>query len=490
MKSHFLLPYFYTAMMLSSILLCSACATNPASGSHDFVLMSEKQELRLGQQYSAQLGRTLQLLPDSDPLAQYVNHVGQKVAQLADRSDLYYHFYVVDDATINAFALPGGYIYLHRGLLVHLNSEAELAAVLGHEIGHVTARHTVKQYTKSQSYRIGMAITSIFVPVSPIIGQFGSVLATAIIRGYGREYELESDTLAVRYLKRAGYDVIAIKHLLQTLKRLETIDKKEQNDAGEKTKRYHGAFSTHPKTEERIIRAVQQEKSGGFLGHDVMLQAIKGYPYRDNDQDGAIIGQRFIHPKLGIQLQFPDGWFIKNTPSALTARLKKEKVFFRLSIEELVKRETSKEVLQRMITKSVPKADIHIQTSSQAGYEYAHTVVNMAAPQVRRARVHMNVWRKDSQVLHMLMWTDANHYTNVEQSFQSIASSFQPYLVIQDGDIPRVHLRQWQTTDSWNTLAQQHHNLLGSFTAQRFAALNGMTLEETPNTGQWIKLAY
>jgi len=185
-------------LFLFSALIISACATNPATKNTEFVLMSEADELKLGQQLAGMIAQQLPLLPKEDPLARYVDKVGQRVATTSDRPELFYRFHVVDDGTINAFALPGGYIYVHRGLLAHFNSEAELAAVLGHEIGHVTARHAVQRYTQAQAYNLGMTVASIFVPIPQGVGQLSGLLAQSIIMGYGREQELESDELSLR----------------------------------------------------------------------------------------------------------------------------------------------------------------------------------------------------------------------------------------------------------------------------------------------------
>ncbi|MDQ6974151.1 MAG: M48 family metalloprotease, partial [Mariprofundaceae bacterium] len=299
------------------LALLPSCATNPVSKGHDFVLMSEKEELNLGKQLNVQYHQQFVLLNDKDPLAVYVNEVGQKVAKVSDRPDLFYHFYVVDDAIINAFALPGGYIYIHRGLLNYLNSEAELAAVLAHEVGHVTARHAVKRYTQVKAYQVGMTMASIFIPIQPVAGNLSNLLAATFISGFGREQELQSDELALTYIPKAGYDPYAVAQLLNTLKRLEDLDKKEQKDMGDQVREYHGAFASHPETKQRIADVEVKEQrlhQQGFINHDRFLSKIDGYPYGDSAKDGAVVGQRFLHPKLHLQLLFPKRWVIKNRP--------------------------------------------------------------------------------------------------------------------------------------------------------------------------------
>lgn len=316
--------------------------------------MTEKDELTLGLALAKQYNQQLPLLDEKDPLAVFVDELGQRVAAVSDRQELFYHFRVVDDATINAFALPGGHIYIHRGLLNHLNSEAELAAVLAHKVGHVTARHAVQRYTQINAYQLGMFVISIFAPVQPGTSNLTNLLTASFISGYGRDHELQSDELALKYSPKAGYDPQAVEQLLTTLKLLEDINKKEQKDVGDKVVEYHVAFASHPETKQRISQARQQAEAlhdKGLINHQRMLAALDGYPYPDNPEQGAVVGQRFLHPDLHIQLKFPKRWVIKNTAQAVTARIRQKKVYFKLSTKMLSKRRTATELLQSLFPK-------------------------------------------------------------------------------------------------------------------------------------------
>ncbi|MDQ6982260.1 MAG: M48 family metalloprotease [Mariprofundus sp.] len=470
------------------LLGLSACATNPATKSSDFVMMSEEQELVLGQKAAAEANKSLTLLDSKDPLVRYVNTVGQKMAAISDRPNLYYRFHVVDDSTINAFALPGGYIYIHRGLLIHLNSEAELAAVLGHEIGHVTARHSVKQYSKAQAYQLGAMITSIFLPVPQGASMLSDLMATAVIKGYGRDAELQADELSIRYLPRAGYDPNATIGILKTLKRLEDIDAREKKDAGDKVDKYHGAFSTHPETEKRIREAVSRASASkaerGMIRHQAILTAVDGYPYGDSGKQGAVVGRRFLHPDLGIQLLFPEEWIITNTPSTLQARLRQKNAYFQLQLKELVKRQTATEVLQGIFPKRHLKL---LAAGTQAGMTFAHAQVQMSAPHVSQATIDAYVFLKDSQAFVMAMWSNRDDFSLHLNDFSSIAHSFRKYNIKRDGDIPRITLYHWKMNDSWKRLATKSKYILGRFTPEKFAALNGMDVSEHPRTGALVK---
>jgi len=474
-------------MLAPSALGLSACATNPATKSSDFVMLSETQELALGQKAAAEVAKSLPLMDENDPLVRYVDSVGQKIANVSDRPNLFYRFHIVDNADINAFALPGGYIYINRGLLIHMNSEAELAAVLGHEIGHVTARHAVKQYTKAQAYQLGTMVASIFLPIPQGAGMLTDLVAMAVIRGYGRDAELQSDKLSVRYLTRAGYDPHATIGILKTLKRLEDISAREKTDAGDKVEKYHGSFSTHPETEKRIREAVDKatgQHQDGITNRDALLAALNGYPYGDSPAQGAVVGRRFLHPDLGIQLTFPENWVITNTPTTLQARLRQKDDYFQLQLKELRKRQSATAVLRsifpnRHITMLAP--------GSQDGMPFAHAEVRMSAPHVSQAMIDAYVFLKGSKAFLLAMWSKRPEFASHRREFSSIARSFSRYNDKRDGGIPRIALYTWQANDSWEKLALRSHRILGRFTADKLAALNGMGTGETPRLGQIIK---
>ncbi|MEM7284549.1 MAG: M48 family metallopeptidase, partial [Pseudomonadota bacterium] len=178
------------------------CAANPTGGVN-LVLMSEKKELELGAMVSKQI-EAQQGVYEDEALTKYVNDMGQALVKVSHRPDIKYTFKIIDDDNVNAFALPGGYIYVTRGMLAHMNSEAELAAVLGHEIAHVTARHSVRK--QSQAGVLGAAGTVASIATgTPGVSGLSGILGDVLIRGYGREYELEADEFGAEYMIKAGY---------------------------------------------------------------------------------------------------------------------------------------------------------------------------------------------------------------------------------------------------------------------------------------------
>ncbi len=240
-------------LWLLMALPLAGCALNPATGHHDFVMMSEQQELELGQRYSQEILKQYPRYAD-EKLQAYVQQVGERVAQHSHRGQLSYRFTVIDSSDINAFALPGGYIYIHRGLLAYLNSEAELAAVLGHEVGHVAARHSVQQQSQSNAWGIFGRAVAIGTGIGAA-AELTNVLGSAFVRGYGREMELEADGLGAQYLARSGYDPQAMIEVVKVLKSQEEFARDQAASQGKEVPAasgYHGLFDTHPDNDLRL----------------------------------------------------------------------------------------------------------------------------------------------------------------------------------------------------------------------------------------------
>ncbi|MDD2684821.1 MAG: M48 family metalloprotease [Gallionella sp.] len=313
--------FLFIALALS---LLSGCAQNPVSGKNDFVMMSEAQEVAVGRQNDAQVKQQYKVY-ESKAVQDYVNRVGQRLAKQSHRPNLEYHFTVLDSPEINAFALPGGYVYITRGIMAYLNSEAELAAVLGHEIGHVTARHGVRQQSAAQAANIGLTIASIFVPQINNAGSQNLVnlVGGALLSGYGRDHELEADRLGADYLARSEYDPQAIIKVIGVLKNQELKDAELAKQEGREPRRYHGVFATHPDNDTRLQQAVgeagKQTVANPIEGRGAFLDATDGIVFGDSLDQGVVRNNRFYHGDLGIAVNFPEAWQVHNQPDSLVA---------------------------------------------------------------------------------------------------------------------------------------------------------------------------
>jgi predicted Zn-dependent protease len=314
---------------LALSLTLANCATNPVTGNPNFVTMSESQEIKIGRAEDPKVRKEYGAY-DHEALQQYVNEVGQKLARNSHRPNLEYHFLVVDSPEVNAFALPGGYVYITRGILAYLNSEAELAAVLGHEIGHVTARHSVQQISAATAAQVGASILQIFVPqMSGGLGDTAlNLLGNALLSGYGREHELEADRLGSEYLARTGYDPQAMVKVVGVLKNQELFDAEIAKQEGREPRSYHGLFASHPDNDTRLQQVVGEaarfKLATTHTAREEFLHKIDRLVFADGPSQGVVRDNTLYHTGLGLVMRFPQGWRVKNQPKNVTATSPKD----------------------------------------------------------------------------------------------------------------------------------------------------------------------
>lgn len=316
-------PFTCIAVFACAILLAN-CAQNPVTGNPNLVLVSEEQEIAIGQREDANVRKQYSAYSDA-ALQQYVSEIGQRLAKASHRPGIEYRFLVVDSPEVNAFALPGGYIYITRGILAYLNSEAELAAVLGHELGHVTARHSVQQISASTAANVGISILGIFVPQAR--GALGSaatdLLGGALLSGYGREHELEADRLGAEYLARTGYDPQAMVKVVGVLKNQELFDAEVAKAEGRQPRAYHGLFASHPDNDTRLQQVVGE--AGRFkpaavrTAQEDFLRRADRMIFGDSASQGIVRENELFHADLGLAMRFPAGWRVRNQPQNVLA---------------------------------------------------------------------------------------------------------------------------------------------------------------------------
>jgi len=298
-------------LLLGSLGAGYACAVNPATGSRQLSLVGEGQEIAMGREYDPQIVAQMGIYPDS-ALQRYLRDLGERMAAVSERPQLPWTFRLVDDPLVNAFAVPGGFIYITRGILAHMNSEAELAGILGHEIGHVTARHSVSQISRAQLAQIGLGVGMILRPELQQFGDLAGVGLQLLFLRYGREAEYQSDDLGVRYMTRLGYDPRQLANVFRTLSAL--------SDEGGGGRPPEWA-STHPFPEnrvERVLASVQgQDLSGAVVGRDEFLQRLDGIVFGEDPRQGFFRDQLFLHPEMAFRFQFPAGWRTANSRQAV-----------------------------------------------------------------------------------------------------------------------------------------------------------------------------
>jgi predicted Zn-dependent protease len=312
--------------LLSVALLSflAGCAINPVTGRRELVLMSPEQELQLGRQTAAQVEQEIGLV-ESPALTAYVEEIGQRLARHSPRRDVDYHFAVVDMAEPNAFALPGGYVYVSRGLLAIANSEAELANVVGHEIGHVAARHSAQRETRALG--VGVLATLGTLAAGAVGGagaaegaaQFGQVAGAGLIASYGRDQERQADEVGQKLAAQAGWDPAAMARFLRTLGRTAELQFGRQ--------RGPSFLDSHPMTGERVrntaIRAETLQVSPAApiaSTRSAFYARLADLRVGPDPSEGIFREQRYLHPVLDFALDFPAGWKTENAETAVAAQ--------------------------------------------------------------------------------------------------------------------------------------------------------------------------
>jgi predicted Zn-dependent protease len=472
------------ALLLMVLLQLAGCAVNPATGQSNFVMMSEQQELDLGRRYNQQILKENPRYAD-EKLQAYVQQVGERVAKHSHRSQLAYQFTVVDSPDINAFALPGGYIYIHRGLLAYLSSEAELAAVLGHEVGHVTARHSVQQQSQSTAWGLLGQAVAIGTGVGAAADVTGA-LGTVFVRGYGRDMELEADGLGAQYLARSGYDPQAMIEVVKVLKNQEDFARDQAAERGEAQPAggYHGIFDTHPDNDLRLqqvlgparaLAAGQQE-----VNREAFLEHLEGLPFGDSAESGVRRGQRFYHAELDFTLLFPQGWSLLNRPDALIGHSADEQAFIALTLEDNPQQLSPAELLRQRVGGQRLVSGVELQQAGLVGY--SAVIPGNAAKRVaiikHGSRAYLFVAAVRGQV----------SLASQDEQFLSVIKSFRPMTSAERKEAQPLRLHMVKVKSGQTLEALAKHSKLPGDALKALRLLNNLYPAGQPRAGDWLKV--
>ncbi len=316
-------------LLPAAALTLGACAVNPATGQRELMLVSESQEISMGREADPQVTAVFGLYPDS-AVQSYVSDLGHQLAATSERPSLPWTFRVVDDPIVNAFALPGGYIYITRGIMAHFNSEAELASVLGHEIGHVTARHSAQQITQQQLAQVGLVAGAVLVPeVQDYLGIAAASLQLLFLK-FSRDDERQADDLGLRYMTRAGYDPREMPDVYEML-----ADVSQASGGGG----VPGWLSTHPDPEDRKERMLRQidtlpAVTGAKVREAEYLRRLDGMTYGEDPREGYFTENVFYHPDLAFRIDFPAGWQTVNSKLRVAGQSPQEDAIIQLDLSD------------------------------------------------------------------------------------------------------------------------------------------------------------
>jgi predicted Zn-dependent protease len=475
------------------VILClslSACATNPVSGKREISLMSEAEEIAYGQQADPEIRRELGVY-DDPALQSYVADIGDRLAKLSHRPNLPWTFAVLDHQAVNAFALPGGYIYITRGILPYLDDEAELAGVLGHEIAHVTARHAAQQSTRAGLGSIGLAVLGVFVPSTQPFSELTSAALSLAFLKYGRDDERESDRLGMEYAARGGWDPSGVPNFLETLARLSSLSERGVPNW----------LSTHPEPGERVLEAKPivakyASASATERGRDRYREQIDGVTVGDKREDGIVRGHRFLHPTLRFALEFPEGWEVTNTEAQVAAQEPGQKHYMFLqhvdrptgrSIEEIALRSMSAAGFRHVSGElaSLNGADAYIGLYQGELSGLGRVVMRAAHIQVPGLRAQASGPR--AQVLMFAGFAPDAEFARVDAPIAASLRTFRPLTQREADEIQpnRLAFYTVRPGDTWQSIAASGGHIAK---ASDLAIMNHSEVNEQPRAGERIKI--
>jgi predicted Zn-dependent protease len=306
------------------------CSRNPATGERNLNLVSESQEIQMGKEADQQITASMGIYQNQQ-LQNYVETLGKSLAAKSERPNLPWTFRVIDDPVVNAFALPGGYIYVTRGILSHMNSEAELVGVLGHEIGHVTAKHSVQRISSAQLTQIGFGVAMILKPELQQYSQFAELGVGLLFLKFGRDDERQADELGLRYMVKENHDPRQMAEVMRTLQRVG-----EQSGGGAIPQ----WLSTHPDPENRIelinsrINEMNVNPQNMIVRREEYLALLENMTFGNDPRQGYFQGNTFYHPELQFSFNFPQGWSTINQQQAVIGISQNEDAIIQISLTD------------------------------------------------------------------------------------------------------------------------------------------------------------
>ena len=463
------------------LLLADSCAKNPVTGKRDLMLMSESQEIAMGKQSDPDIIEFFGLYDDKN-LQKFIDDKGQQMAAISHRKNLKYEFKIVDSPVVNAFAVPGGYVYFTRGIMAHFNNEAEFAGVLGHEIGHITARHSAKQYSNAMAAQIGLTAGVI---LAPEFAQYADLAQTGVgllFLKFGRDAESQSDKLGVEYSTKINYDAQEMAGFFQTLDRLST------QSGGEEVPDF---LSTHPNPadrEEKVAKLADEWKrkvksSSLKVNRNSYLKMIDGIVYGEDPKQGFIEQNVFYHPVLKFQFDIPQQWAVQNTPEQVQMAAQDNKAIMVLTLAPGGSLEAAADgILKNYQLKLV---------ESRKGNVNGQSIIAMVADQAseeQSLRTLIYVIQNGKNIYAMIGVTSLPMFENYVSTFKSSMESFKT--LTDPGKINKQPERiRIKTVQQDGTLAQAlKHYGTSDKRMEEVSILNGMNVTDKVDKGMVIKI--
>jgi predicted Zn-dependent protease len=474
-------------LFISAVILVISCAVNPVTGKTQIMLMSEAQEIQLGASYDPQVMATFGEYPDNN-LQKFVQTRGTEMGKISHRPNLEYHVKVVDSPVVNAFAVPGGYIYLTRGIIAQLNNEAELMGVLAHEMGHIAARHTVSQQSKQQLAQLlllgGMIASEKFAQYA----QYAFQGMQLLFLSFSRDNEREADALGVEYSSKMGYDAHKMADFFKILKKMSL----SESEGGIPT-----FLSTHPDPGDRyndVNRQATEWQTTLNMGEykvneDQYLQLINGIVYGEDPRQGYVEGNIFYHPELKFKFAFPAGWTLENSPIQVTIVPPDKKAIMLLTLAEQKTPEEAAESTIKQYGLSLQESKHGTINGLPAVITLSKQVVQDQSAGSSQSNMVMSYfigYGNHVYVLHGLSAeADFNSYANI---FNSNFATFSVLTDVAKINVKpqRVNVVRVQRTGKLTEVFSNYRIPQGRF--NELALLNGLELTDLVPAGKLIKI--
>jgi predicted Zn-dependent protease len=457
-----------------------SCAVNPVTGKKELSLISESEEIALGKQADLEVRDQYGFYDDAS-VNRYVQSVGIALAPHTHRPQLSYHFAVLDSPVVNAFAVPGGYIYVTRGLLALMNSEAELAVVLGHELGHVNARHSVRRMSELMLVQAGLAVGSALSETFGKVSGVAGVGVQLLFLKYSRDDERQADALGVEYARRGAYNAGEMVAFFDSLQKLGDL-------SGGRT--LPGFLSTHPLTGERIqnikLTLLDSDRTLA-VKEPIYLRQVEGLVYGDDPRQGFVENGVFYHPELAFSFAVPSGWKVENTPTRVTLLAKDEKAAI------LVQAEKTQADLRDLARKKAGEiqgarflAEDHLSVPGLASY---HEVYDVSQQDGGTARLRLSLVKKGAFVYTFVALASPANFPTFDPYFRRTTQSFQE--LRDPAYLRRLPLRVAVIeADGRRSLREIFASAgLKNELWPPFAIMNGFELAAIPSSGRLIKVA-
>ena len=481
---------FLSVFILLTALMASAVVPSVYA-------MSDAKEMDIGRKMHEEIIKQTPAYPD-EAVQSYVDQIGQHLASLSERPDLEWHFTVIDSEQINAFAIPGGYIYIYSGLLTYLDTEAELAGVLGHEIGHITGRHSSRQKFAAGWSKALSTIAAVAVGVHTgsnaamgSVQDVGNIAGAALVTGYGRDMELEADSAGARYLLAGGYDPQSMIDVIGVLKDQERFSKRKAKESGKRVQGYHGVFSSHPRNDERlrnVIGEVGEVEAGAKMrGADGNFQRyMQDFKFLNMKINSKVDGARYYNRPMDFTVAFPSGWNVKTRGATIQARGQADKGLMQLRVRKRRDESKPEAYLKKMLKLDNSIVGEPIEVNGLLGYS-ATIPVNAAKKNTSIRRVAVLYHGKRAFIFS----AQANNKvlnSFYDSLFKASIWSFRPLNDFEKSIVLARQLKYVQAVDGMTFATLASVSPIKKYAEQELRLLNGYYPNGEPKPGEWIRI--